>query len=229
VGLHLRSFPSVLALLAAASCVPTAVLDRPDHLTAGALLEPDSAISDQLRRELRRVYAAGLSLTKRSEGWSASLYHDVARYCTIGYGHLIKKAACDGSESMEFRNGITEPRGEELLVGDLATAQSTVASAVTAKLTDGQFAALVDFVFNVGGANFRNSSLLRVVNAGETNSVPVQLRRWVFAKGKAWPGLQTRREGEIDLYFEGLPRPPASTELVTPIDILLGETPGNSP
>jgi GH24 family phage-related lysozyme (muramidase) len=110
--------------------------------------------------------------------------------------------------------------------GILATAQSTVASAVTAKLTDGQFAALVDFVFNVGGANFRNSSLLRVVNAGEDEQCSGAITALGVREGKAWPGLQTRREGEIDLYFEGLPRPPASTELVTPIDILLGETPG---
>jgi GH24 family phage-related lysozyme (muramidase) len=218
---------SVLLLLTFARC--SSVAERSDHLTAGALLEPGPAVSDLLRRELRRVYAAGLTLTKKSEGWSASLYNDVARYCTIGYGHLIKKAPCDGSEPAEFRNGLTEPRGEALLIGDMASAQSTVVSAVTATLTDGQFAALTDFVFNVGSANFRTSTLLRVVNAGETDGVPVQLRRWVLAKGKVWPGLQTRREGEIDLYFEGLPRPPASTEITTPIDVFTGEAAGKAP
>jgi GH24 family phage-related lysozyme (muramidase) len=220
----LRPIFSVLALVAAASCVPNAVPERPDHLTAGALLEPGPAVSAQLRRDLRRVYAAGLTLTKKSEGWTARLYNDVARYCTIGYGHLIKKAPCDGSEPTEFRSGITKPAGEDLLIGDMASAQSAVVSSVTAKLTDGQFAALADFVFNVGGANFRESTVLRVVNAGQNDSVPVQLRRWVYAKGKVWPGLQTRREGEIDLYFEGLPRPPASKEITSPIDIFIGET-----
>jgi lysozyme len=225
----LRPIFSVLALVAAASCVPDAVPQRPDHLTPGALLEPGPAVGAQLRRNLRRVYAPGLTLTKKSEGWSARLYHDVANYCTIGYGHLIKKAPCDGSEAIEFRNGITEQVGEDLLIGDMASAQSTVVSAVTAKLTDGQFAALADFVFNVGGTNFRGSTLLRVVNAGQTDSVPGQLRRWVHAKGKIWPGLQTRREGEIDLYFEGLPRPPASKEITSPIDILIGETQAKAP
>lgn len=221
----MRPVFSALALVAAASCVQHAVPERPDHLTAGALLEPGPAVTAELRRELRRVYAAGLTLTKKSEGWSAFLYNDVARYCTIGYGHLIKKAPCDGSEPTEFRTGITEPAGEDMLIGDMATAQSAVVSAVTAPLTDGQFAALADFVFNVGGANFRASTLLRVVNAGQTDGVPVQLRRWVNAKGKVWPGLQTRREGEIDLYFDGLPRPPASKDITSPIDIFIGETP----
>ena len=168
-------------------------------------------------------------MTKTSEGWSARAYNDVARYCTIGYGHLIKKAPCDGSEPPGFRNGITEPAGEDLLIGDMVGAQSTVVSAVTATLTNGQFAALADFVFNVGSANFRGSALLRVINAGQSDSVPVQLRRWVYAKGKAWPGLQTRREGEIDLYFEGLPHPPASKEITSPIDIFTGEAPAQTP
>jgi GH24 family phage-related lysozyme (muramidase) len=225
----LKGFLSILALVAVASCVPDAVSERPDHLTAGELLEPGPAVSAQLRRELRNVYAPGLALTKRSEGWSARLYNDVARYCTIGYGHLIKKAACDGSEPTEFRNGITEPAGEELLVGDMTSAQNTVVTAVTATLSDGQFAALADFAFNVGSANFRGSTLLRVVNAGQTDGVPVQLRRWVNAKGKVWPGLQTRREAEIDLYFEGLPRPPASKEITSPIDIFTGEAPAKAP
>jgi GH24 family phage-related lysozyme (muramidase) len=194
-------------------------------------LNPARASRDELQREVRRVYAAGLALTKRSEGWSARLYNDVARYCTIGYGHLIKKAPCDGSEPPPFPSGITEAHGEQLLVSDMTSAESTVTSAVTAKLSDGQFAALTDFVFNVGSANFKTSTLLRVVNAGQTDSVPVQLRRWVNAKGKVWPGLQTRREGEIDLYFEGLPRPqgPGPSQLTTPIDILIGEAPAKTP
>ena len=221
---------SILVVLAVATCVPGSVPERQDHLTAGELLNPGPINRAELGRELRRVFAAGLSLTKRSEGWSARLYNDVARYCTIGYGHLVKKAPCDGSEPSPFPKGITEAHGEQLLVSDMASAQSTVATAVTAKLTDGQFAALTDFVFNVGSANFRTSTLLTVVNAGQTASVPVQLRRWVYAKGKVWPGLQTRREGEIDLYFEGLPRPPAPpTQLVSPIDILIGETPAKTP
>jgi GH24 family phage-related lysozyme (muramidase) len=153
----------MLTLVAVASCVP-AVPERPDHLTAGELLNPGPSVRAELGRELRRVYANGLALTKRSEGWSARLYNDVARYCTIGYGHLVKKAPCDGSEPAPFPSGITEARGEQLLISDMTTAESTVVTAVTVKLSDGQFAALADFVFNVGSANFRNSALLRVIN-----------------------------------------------------------------
>jgi lysozyme len=102
----------------------------------------------------------------------------------------------------------------------------TVMTSVEADLSDGQYAALCDFVFNVGGRNFRSSTLLKVVNAGDFPSVPFQLRRWVFAGGREFPGLKTRRENEIELFFDGLPiqraAPPAEMDL-EPIDIRTGE------
>ena len=98
--------------------------------------------------------------------------------------------------------------------------------AVNVPLSDGQFAALADFVFNVGGGNFRKSSLLKAVNQSQHERVPFQMRRWVKAGGRELPGLKRRREGAIALYFEGkgIPRdvPPADEDL-SEIDVLTGE------
>jgi lysozyme len=175
---------------------------------------------------LRQVYPPGVKATKLSEGWVPHLYNDAVMYCTIGYGHLIKKAPCDGTESPEFLSGLTKPRGEEILVGDLASSQYTVMTSVKVPLTDGQFAALADFVFNVGSANFRSSKLLEVVNAKQQERVPVQFRLWILAKGKPLTALKTRREREIVLYFDGIPKTrgiPQSGEDLTPIDIEKGQ------
>lgn len=198
------------------------ILDRP---TAGVFLEEERAVLPA-GVELRGVGARGLALTKASEGFVGRLYLDAARYCTIAYGHLLKKAPCDGSEPEEFRGGVTEPRGAELLVDDMAGAQRTVTTAVKVDLTETQYGALCDFVYNVGGGNFRSSTLLERVNAGDHDAVASQLRRWTRAGGREWPGLVTRREREIDLYFDGLPKPrglPPATEDVSPIDIRVGE------
>ncbi|WP_345775648.1 lysozyme [Lysobacter antibioticus] len=156
---------------------------------------------------LRPVNAKGLALTKRSEGFEPRLYNDTAGYCTIAYGRLIKKSHCDESEPPEFKKGVSEPEGAEILVRDMASAQVTVMHAVKVALSHNQFSALTDFVCNVGGANFRSSTLLRKVNGGHFEDVPTQLRRWVFAGGKLWPGLKTRREEEITLFFDGGPTP----------------------
>lgn len=202
------------------------VLELLTALTPGILLEPEDPTSKG--PPARKVYPKGIALTKVSEGFVPRLYHDAARYCTIGYGHLVQKAPCNGREPSEFRRGISEPRGESLLVSDMAIAQRAVERYVKAPLTDGQYAALVDFTFNVGSGNLQRSTLLKVVNAGQHESVPFQMRRWTRAGGQVLRGLVTRRERAIALYFEGkaIPKQAPAGEEMSPLDIRAGE-PGN--
>lgn len=196
-----------------------------EALTPGIFLEETRAIIPE-GTVLNEVYPAGIELTKVSEGFRNKLYNDAAGFCTIGYGHLIKKQSCDGTEKKEFSSGITEAHGEEILVVDMNWAKYSVMNAVSVELTQGQYAALVDFVFNVGSGNFRSSTLLRKVNARHHDNVPFQLRRWVRAGGKVWQGLVTRRESEIDLYLQDTAIPrlvPQVGEELPPIDIRHGE------
>lgn len=174
-----------------------------DSFTAGILMEPEEKAALPPGVKPRKLYSKGLDLTKHAEGFRKRLYNDAARYCTIGYGHLIKKVSCDGSESAGFLDGITEPEGSGILIHDMSRAEKAVQLAVTTKLTDGQFAALADFTFNVGGGNFRNSTILKRVNAEQFDKVAYEFRRWTKAGGKVWPGLVTRRDGEIELFFDG--------------------------
>jgi lysozyme len=153
------------------------------------------------------------------------LYNDAARYCSIAYGHLVRKAPCDGSEPAAFLRGVSEPQGETLLVEDMRRAQRVVTSLVKTELSDGQYAALCDFTYNVGAGNLQRSTLFKVVNAGEHDRVAYQLARWNKAGGKEYRGLTTRRQREIALYFEGRPIPKAmpGDQDLTPIDIRVGE------
>jgi len=196
-------------------------VDRP---TAGIFLEPEVRAVLPPGVELRPVHEKGLALTKRSEGFRERLYNDAAQYCTIAFGHLVKLAPCDGTESPEFLKGVSEKRGTELLVNDMGKAQTAVMTSVDVDLTDGQYAALCDFVYNVGSGNFRRSTLRKVLKAGQFDQVPYQLLRWVKAGGRELPGLKVRREQEIALFFDGLPMaralPPGELEL---IDVRLGE------
>jgi GH24 family phage-related lysozyme (muramidase) len=210
-------------------CIPVfSQLSTPsiDRLPPGELVASEGRDLPPQGISLRAVYPPGIKVTKLSEGWVPHLYNDAVLYCTIGYGHLIKKAPCNGTEPAEFRSGLTKPRGEELLVADLSSSQYAVMVSVKVRLTDGQFAALTDFVFNIGSANFRKSTLLEVVNANQRERVPVQLRRWVLAKGKPLAALKTRREREIELFFDGIPKVravPRPGEDLSPIDIEKGQ------
>ena len=196
-----------------------------DAVTPGIFLDLGGKAALPAGMSLRPVVTKGLAITKVGEGWRSRLYNDVARYCTIGYGHLIKRSPCDGSERADWQDGITEPEGEGLLVEDMGDAQIAVMLAVTTKLTDTQYAAMCDFVFNVGANNFRKSRLLQVVNAGQHDQVANQLLRWTKAGGREIGGLRNRRLREIDLFYDGVLTPkaaPPAGEDLSPIDIRTG-------
>ena len=61
----------------------------------------------------------------------------------------------------------------------------------------GSACAMADFVYNLGLGRYRASTLRRKVDSGEWESVPEQLRKWVWGGGKKLPGLVLRRQAEI--------------------------------
>jgi lysozyme len=182
--------------------------------------------SQYVLRSRRGIYLPGLVLTKSAEGFRSQPYNDAAFFCTIGYGHLIQTSRCDDSIPEPFRTGITEPAAGALLVTDMQLAEAAVQNLSPVTLANGQYAALCDFVYNVGARAYENSSLRDAVNDGRTEEVPTELRRWILAGGKVQLGLKKRRESEIKLFFDGLPEPrggrvPLGHEVL--IDIQAGE------
>ena len=86
---------------------------------------------------------------------------------------------------------------------ELVPFEKCVANNVKVPLAANQRTALVSFAYNVGESDFCKSTLLRGLNAGKYDSVPVQLKRWVHgrATGKeVIPGLVNRRNAEIKLW-----------------------------
>jgi len=157
-----------------------------------------------------RIGDAGLRLLKAFEGLVLYTYDDFdpkrektfirefddavwGGTLTIGHGHT-GHAAIPG-------NKITRDEAEELLQQDLRWAEQAVASAVDVYLRQVQFDALVSFVYNVGGANFRRSTLLKRLNQGKDYAAAEEFDRWVFSKGKRLAGLERRRAAERELFL----------------------------
>ncbi|MCB4768907.1 lysozyme [Ancylobacter sp. Lp-2] len=147
----------------------------------------------------RSVNEAGLALIKQWEGRRLTAYKDTVGVWTIGYGHT--DAA--GPPAVKRGQKISEAQAETMLRTDLAQYEAAVAAAVTVTLTDNQFAALVSFCFNVGPGNFRGSTLLKKLNAGDHAAVPGELAKWNRAGGKVLPGLANRRAAEAGLWAKG--------------------------
>ncbi len=139
----------------------------------------------------RRINQAGIQLIKNYEGLHLTPYLCPAKIWTIGYGH---------SRTVRAGMKITPEQADQLLDDDLRLAERAVQRLVTVPLNDNQFSALVSFVYNVGIANFENSTLLTLLNRGWYEQVPVQLLRWNRANGEPLGGLTRRRAAEARLW-----------------------------
>lgn len=147
-----------------------------------------------------------INLAKASEGLRLEAYPDPATGgapWTIGYGR---------AHGVNPGDTCTQEQAEAWLVEDLNAAADIVRAAVKVPLTQGQFDALTDFVFNVGpGAkgvkdgfvSLRDgspSTMLWLINAGQLQGAACQFKYWVMAAGKPMPGLVKRRAAERALF-----------------------------
>jgi lysozyme len=155
-----------------------------------------------------RLSHGGIALIAGFEGFVAHPYADAAGHATIGFGHLLHHGGVTDADRSRWGT-ITRERGLALLAADARDAEQTVTSSVRVTLTQEQFDALVSFVFNVGGAAFRGSTLLRRLNAGDRRGAADELLRWSRAGGSILEGLRRRRTAERELFLSRGPRPQA--------------------
>jgi GH24 family phage-related lysozyme (muramidase) len=182
-------------------------------------VRPRAARAPATRKRKQKLSKAGARLIAGFEGFRSDLYDDAAGHCTIGYGHLVHHGSCDGSETPDFRKGVTRERALELLGEDAGSAAAAVNDTVTVALDQHQFDALVSFVFNVGTGAFRESTLLKLLNQGKYDDIPEQLDRWTKAGGRTLAGLVSRRKAEGDLFASGEAPQPADDGSMSTRDV----------
>jgi len=148
----------------------------------------------------------GLELLKQWEGFKNKVYNDSAGLPTIGVGHLLTKSELSSGKivingaPVPYDGGLSDQQVLDLLSQDVTPAAQLITNKVTVPVNQNQFDALTSFTFNVGGAAFNGSTLLKLLNQGQFDQVPTQLRRWNKAGGKVVQGLVNRRENEIKLW-----------------------------
>ncbi|WKT00516.1 lysozyme [Gallibacterium salpingitidis] len=133
----------------------------------------------------------GLAALRYDEGIKLTAYKDTAGIWTIGVGHTGKVDGITIREGMRISDG----KAMELLREDVAIAENVINYYLRGKLTQNQFDALVNLVFNIGARNFEKSTVLRECLKGN------------FAKaGEAigyWNKITNPRTGKLEL-SEGL-------------------------
>lgn len=129
----------------------------------------------------------GLALTERFEGCKLVAYKDSGGILTIGYGHtrgVFEAMVCSQAQALVW------------LGEDTTVAEIEVNHCIHTVLTQGEFDALVDFAFNLGGLRLEHSTLLALVNQRDFVGAAAEFEKWDHVGGKVVAGLLRRRLAE---------------------------------
>jgi lysozyme len=154
-----------------------------------------------------RMSENGKKLLSSWEGLELRAYRDVGGKLTIGVGHLLTQSEQSSGkiwikgEPVRYDAGLSEQQALDLLAQDLEKYEAVINDCVEVNLNQNQFDALTSFCFNVGGNAFMDSTLLKLLNQGNYEAVPEQLRRWVYCNHVKIQGMVNRRENEIKLWL----------------------------
>jgi lysozyme len=132
----------------------------------------------------------GRKLIIQREGSRTTAYRDSVGILTIGCGHT----SMAGPPTVIPGMTITAQEVDDILSRDLSKFEFTVNASVTVPLADHEFDACVSLAFNIGQGAFKNSSVVRDLNAGNRASAADAFLMWKNAGGR--PILLGRREAE---------------------------------
>ena len=147
----------------------------------------------------RNISDNGLHFTAAWEQFRGTAYRATAaeKYLTIGYGHY-------GSDVKEGQK-ITEGQALILLNRDMAAAVKAVDAVAHPSLTQAQFDAVVDLVFNAGaGVIASTTGTGQALRAGDVATLRAKLALFINQNGKPVLGLRRRVAGRLAL-FDGKP------------------------
>lgn len=139
-----------------------------------------------------KISNCGLDIIKEAESLALTAYLCPAKVWTIGYGH---------TKGVKQGDKITYSKAEDLLREDVASAEK-VLNGMNINFTQHQFDALCSFIFNIGAATFKGSTMYRLIlQDADDKQIAAQFARWNKAGGKVLNGLTKRRAQEAKLFL----------------------------
>jgi len=141
-----------------------------------------------------RASLEGRQFVKSWEALRLKVYDDGSGYQTVGWGHRTSLA--NGSP-------ITKAYAENLFMEDMRQAEGVVRLFIRVPLAIHEFDALASFAFNVGGRQFGQSTLRRVLNELDYQEAGYEFLKWTRSGGREVRGLVRRRNAEHRMFLEG--------------------------
>lgn len=138
-----------------------------------------------------KISDKGIELIRSFEGLELKAYLCPAGILTIGIGH---------TKGVKKGDTITEEQALQYFKDDVEPIENYL-NKLNICETQGQFDALVSFIFNLGKGSFSRSTLLKKIkNKASDEEICAQFMRWVYAGGKKLNGLIRRRKAECELW-----------------------------
>ncbi len=144
-----------------------------------------------------KTNAQGVKIITNFEGFEAEAYSCPAKVWTIGYGSTRQP---DGQKVNASCAAITEPTAKKWLQNDLIKFENQLKRLVKIELTENQFSALISLIYNIGGGNFKASTLRAKLNRGDYIGAANEFPKWRRAGGRILKGLVLRRAAEQALF-----------------------------
>ncbi|KQX03557.1 lysozyme [Acinetobacter sp. Root1280] len=148
--------------------------------------------------QITHVSPQGVNLICGFEGLELKAYDDGVGVCTIGYGTTIYPHG----KAVQYGDTCTIEQAKNYMQYDLRRFEQAVSAAVNVPLNQNQFDALVSLSYNIGIGAFKNSTLLKLLNASDYQAASHQFDVWIKAGGKTVQGLVNRRAVEKTLFLK---------------------------
>ncbi len=132
-------------------------------------------------------------LIREYEGYRSQVYDDNDAPA-IGYGHRILP-------DDPRRDKISLHEAEALLESDLQSRARFLSGIVQAPLSENQFNALLDLLYNIGAGAFKGSTLLELLNKGDYQGAGQEIVKWHHVNQVDNARLMQRRQAEYRLFM----------------------------
>lgn len=136
-------------------------------------------------------------LIKRFEGYKPLAYLDTNDVPTIGYGCTLHL----NGDKVKIGDVITAEKAEQMLAKNIFDIEESLIKYIKIKLSDNQLSALISLVYNIGIGNFKNSTMLKMINKSKFLDAANEFNRWIWDNGKIIKGLVTRRAHEKEIFL----------------------------
>ena len=126
-----------------------------------------------------------------SESFRSKAYQDSGGVWTIGFGT---------TDGVKEGDTITVEDAFSRLIDHIEMVERELYRLIDTHITQGEFDAMVSFVYNIGTGAFAKSTILKKINESNFGEAAKEFNRWVYDNGKKLKGLIARRKKEEALF-----------------------------